>query len=149
MFVALSLTVPDVDAAADSGLHGGHCTFPTWATDIGTLHRLGFFCGCGVSRKIVIIILGLGRNLKRNVFTSFEISLYPLFSLKQRPFKTQSTRFLYTKLYRPYKTLAEYKIALLSYKARNFNLVHLFRENSFNWSGVWRLIKIEYCDLIG
>ena len=63
--------------------------------------------------------------------------------------KTQSTSFLYTKLYRPYKTLAEYKITLLSYKARNFNLVHLFRENSFNWSGVWRLIKIEYCDLIG
>ena len=77
MFVALSLTVPDVDAAADSGLHGGHCTFPTWATDIGTLHRLGFFCGCEVCRKIVIMFEELGCFLKRNVFTSFEICLYP------------------------------------------------------------------------
>ena len=42
MFVALSLTVPDVDGAADSSLDGGHCTFPNWATDIGILHRLGF-----------------------------------------------------------------------------------------------------------
>ena len=98
MFVALSLTVPDVDAAADSGLHGGHCTFPTWATDIGTLHRLGFFCGCGVCRKIVIMFEELGCFLKRNVFTSFEICLYLKFSLKPRLFKifwtTQSTRFL-------------------------------------------------------
>ena len=77
MFVALSLTVPDVDAAADSGLHGGHCTFPTWATDIGILHRLGFFVVVEFPGKIVIMFRELGCYLKRDVFISFEICLYP------------------------------------------------------------------------